>query len=242
MIRNHYTWFSPWLQRQMDILVYGTTGVPVLFFPTRTARYFDYEDWRVLEGISDKINAGYLQIYCVDSCDTESFYNQQIHPSQIIPRHLKYERYILDEVMEMIRKNNPHQKPISAGCSLGAYHAANIAFRYPLRFCKILAMSGRYDLTIKLEFFEDLFNGYRDENVYFHMPTQYLPNITDERILHQIRKLDVQIVIGKEDAFLPNNYDLSNALHLIGIKHELHLWEEEAHRARYWKEMVKVYL
>ncbi len=41
----------------------------------------------------------------------------------------------------------------------------------------MVAFSGRYDLTLNVESFNDLFNGYYDENIYFHTPTHFLPNL-----------------------------------------------------------------
>ena len=55
---------------------------------------------------------------------------------------------------------NPHPCVIVHGCSLGAYHAVNIAMRHPHLFRKLAAFSGRYDLTINIEGFPDLFEGY----------------------------------------------------------------------------------
>src|SRR3954470_24503536 len=146
MNREYHKWFSPELKRDMELLVFGHAGTPVLFFPTRTARFYDYENWKVIDAISGKIDNGNLQVYCVDSIDIETFYCACSHPSQRILRHLQYERYILDEVIPFIKSNNPNDSLISAGCSLGAYHAVNLALRYPHLFCKVVAMSGRYDL------------------------------------------------------------------------------------------------
>lgn len=44
-------------------------------------------------------------------------------------------------------------------------------------FQKLVAFSGRYDLTLSVESFADLFDGYYDENVYFHTPTHFLPSL-----------------------------------------------------------------
>jgi len=47
---------------------------------------------------------------------------------------------------------------LNYGCSLGAYLASNMAFRYPQYFQKLAAFSERYDMTVNVEAFHDLFN------------------------------------------------------------------------------------
>jgi esterase/lipase superfamily enzyme len=242
MKRTYLKWFSPALGKEMEVLIFGHTGTSVLFFPTRGARFFDYENWRVIEALRHKIEAGQLQIYCVDSVDSESFYNFDIHPTDRIKRHLQYERYILNEVIPFIKLNNTGSSIISAGCSMGAYHAVNIAFRHPQLFVKVLGMSGRYDLTHATGSFVDLLSGFQNEDVYYITPSQFVPNLTDQRILNQYRKMEIILVIGEEDAFLNNNKHLHAILLQKGVPNSLFIWHEEAHRARYWRRMVQLYL
>jgi esterase/lipase superfamily enzyme len=131
---------------------------------------------------------------------------------------------------------------IAAGCSLGGYHAVNIALKHPTIFTKVVGMSARYDLTQPLPFFADLFDGYFDEDIYYNMPNHFVPKISDPKLLRQLRKMDITLVIGREDTFLDNNQHLSHSLNLIQVPHQLYVWDEEAHRPRYWREMVKLYL
>ncbi|WP_147204415.1 esterase family protein [Segetibacter aerophilus] len=242
MNREYHKWLSPHLKRNMELLVFGHAGTPVLFFPTRTARFYDYENWKVIDAIADKINKGWLQVYCVDSIDLESFYCSCSHPSQRIVRHIQYEKYIVNEVLPLIKHKNSNNYIISTGCSLGAYHAVNISFRQPQLFGKVVGMSGRYDLTLHANNFSDLFDGYQDENVYFNMPSQFIPNLTDQNIIRDLKKLQIVLAVGKEDPFLPNNQYLHNALLKKGIANTLHIWEGEAHRPRFWQQMVQYFL
>lgn len=242
MNREYHKWYSPALGRDMELLIFGHAGTPILFFPTRTARFYDYENWKIINAISDKINKGWLQVYCVDSIDIESFYNKKIHPSQRIQRHMQYERYILQEVLPLMWYKNPNRYITAAGCSLGGYHAINIALKNPTQFAKAVGMSGRYDLTLAAKNFPDLFDGYRDENTYFNMPTQYIANLTDHTLLERLRKMHIIFAVGKEDPFLHNNKYLHWQLLSKGVPNEIHLWNGEAHRACHWKEMVRCYL
>ncbi len=224
------------------MLVFGQGGIPVLFFPTRTARFYDYENWKIIEAMQDKINAGYLQVFCVDSTDLESFYNADILPSERILRYTYYENYIMYEVVPFIKKKNKNKYRIVAGCSLGAYHAMNIGLKHPQHFSKIVGMSGRYNLSRSVQNFRDLFDGYNDENIYFNTPEMFVPNLTDERTIRRLKKMKIVFVIGKEDPFFESNVLLSNALSEKGICNTLYVWNEEAHRPRHWRVMVQMYI
>ncbi len=241
MNREYHKWFSFCLNREMELLVFGHGGIPVIFFPTRTARFYDYEDWRIVAAVQPKLEAGELQLYCVDSIDAESFY-AAIHPAERIKRHLQYEQYILEELRPFILERNPSSSLVVAGCSLGGYHAVNIAFKYPHFFSKVVGMSARYDLSWTTGSFPDLFDGYRDETIYFNSPNLFIPNLEDKQILHALQRMKIILAIGKEDPFLENNRQLSYSLHQKNILHSLELWEDEAHRPRYWRQMAAVYL
>ena len=90
MNREYHKWFSPSLNKEIALLVFGNAGTPVLFFPTRSARFYDYENWKVVDAVSDKIQRGSIQIFYVDINHAESFYGNT-HPSEKIQRHLQYE-------------------------------------------------------------------------------------------------------------------------------------------------------
>ncbi|MFC2110426.1 esterase family protein [Bacteroidota bacterium] len=242
MEREYHKWYSPNLEREMELLVFGHSGSKVLFFPPRMGRFYDYENWKVIEALEDKIDAGYLQLYCVDSVDLESFYNNYSHPGYRIYRHTQYEKYVINEVIPLSNTINTNPYLISAGCSLGAFHAVNIAMRHPHLFCKVVGMSGRYDLTESKGYFQDLLSGYHDENVYFNMPNQYLKNLSDPNIIKELNAMDIVLAIGREDLFLASNFLLSGILNEKGITHQLFEWDQEAHKACYWRKMVQIYL
>jgi esterase/lipase superfamily enzyme len=225
----------------MELLVFGHAGPSVLFFPTRTARFYDYENWKIVHVLQDRIEKGLLQLFCVDSVDAESFY-AHVPPADKIARHLQYERYILQEVLPLIMFRTNFTMLIAAGCSLGGYHALNIAFKYPEFFNKVVAMSARFDLTLSANTFPDLFNGYVDESIYYNMPSMYMPNLTDPGLLDQIRKQTISLVVGKEDPFYENNKQMSSVLTSKNIQHSFFIWDDEAHRPYHWRKMVQLYL
>lgn len=241
MNREYHRWHSPRLGRDMELLVFGHAGAKVLVFPTRDGRFYEYENLRIVEALRPKIDAGQIQLYCVDSIDAESFYCFWCVPPDRVLRHLAYERYILDEVLPFMHARNDHPCTIAHGCSFGAFHAANIAFRHPQHFQKLVALSGRYDPTLSVESFRDLLDGYRDQNVFENTPVAYLPGVEGER-LDAIRAMDIVLVIGREDPFLDNNLQLSAILAAKGVPHRLHEWDDRAHRGYYWRRMAPLYV
>jgi esterase/lipase superfamily enzyme len=242
MNREYHKWYSPRLQRDMELLIFGHGGRAVLFFPTRMARFYDYENWGIVDALQQKINNGELQLFCVDSIDAESFYNNWAHPAVRIARHLQYEEYILNEVVPLMKvKNNAGYFEV-AGCSMGAYHALNLALKHSHIFKKVVSMSGRYDLTQNIDDFKDLLDGYRNDEVYFNMPGQYIANMHEYSILNEMRKLNIILAVGQTDPFLYNNQEVSRLLWDKGITNEFYIWDNYAHRPRYWKKMVQLYL
>jgi esterase/lipase superfamily enzyme len=242
MNREYHRWYSDRLGRDMELLVFGHAGRAVLFFPPRMGRFYDYENWGIVAALADRINAGELQIFCVDSIDEESFYSTWSHPDGRINRHLQYEQYILCEVLPLMRSKKTDNDFEVAGCSLGAYHAANIALKHPHLFNKLVCMSGRYDLTRSVQCFRDLFDGYRNENIYFNMPQQFMANMQNEWLLDHIRRLDMLLVIGETDPFKDDNYQFSELLSWKGVHHQFYTWQGYAHTPRSWRKMVQLYL
>ncbi|WP_428329572.1 esterase family protein [Mucilaginibacter sp.] len=242
MNRGYHKWYSETLQRDMELLVFGYGGRAVLFFPTRMARFYDYENWGIVAALQHRIENGELQLFCVDSIDGESFYNHMVHPATRISRHLQYEQYILSEVMPFMRTKNSGDDFEVAGCSMGAYHAINLAMKHPLLFKKVVCMSGRYDLTRQVNDYKDLFDGFHNEDVYFNMPRQFVANLYDDHILNAIRHINIILAIGQTDPFLSNNQEFSELLWSKGVANQLYIWNNYAHNPRYWKQMVQLYL
>ncbi len=214
----------------------------MLVFPTRDGSFWEYESLGLVGSLGHKIADGHLQLYCLDNMAGETFYCWWRHPAERVRRHIAFEEYILNEVFPLMAMKNPHPCTIAHGCSLGAFQAANLAYRHPHLFRKLVAFSGRYDLTYGVECFGDLFGGYYDENIYYHMPTHFLPSLSCDWRLHHLRQMDIVMVIGNEDPFLDNNRHLSHLLHQKGVGHALHVWDGRAHRGHYWRQMAQIYV
>ena len=242
MKREYHRWYSHRVERDMELLVFGHGGAKVLVFPTRDGRFYEYENIGIVGAMAHKIEAGHLQLFCLDSFDHESLYCFWRHPADRIRRHMQFEDYILNEVLPLMASINHHPCTIAHGASLGAFHAVNLAFRHPHLFRKVSAFSGRYDLTLAVESFANLFDGYYDENIYFHTPSHFLPNLDCPERLGQLRNMDIVLTIGEDDPFLANNHHFSHTLWNKGIRHSLHVWQGRAHRASAWRKMAPLYV
>jgi hypothetical protein len=87
MNREYHRGYSQELHRDMEALVFGHGGSPLLVFPTSMGRFFEYEDRGMIRVLAPKIESGELQVFCPDAVDTESWYNKSIHPRQRVLRH-----------------------------------------------------------------------------------------------------------------------------------------------------------
>ena len=239
---EYHKWYSPHLRRDMELLVYGHSGARVILFPTRTGRFYDYGNWKIIESLREHITNGWVQIFAVDSIDQESFYCFWAHPEGRIRRHIEFEEYILNEVIPFTARINQNPFLMSAGCSMGAFHAMNIALRHPHLFGKVVAMSGRYDLTVNVGVYRDLFDKHYSDYIYYNSPSHFIPNMPECDQLKRIRNLQIIIVCGKEDDFIENNRNFSQSLWDKGIHHGFHEWDGMAHKAKYWRQMLPMYL
>ncbi len=235
MHREHHKWYSPRLEHDMELLVHGHAGARVLVFPTSRGRFFEYEDRGMVANIADMIEAGHLQLYCIDSVDAESFYNWNASPGWRLWRHTLYEEYILNEVLPFSRQKNDNPFMISHGCSFGAYHAANIALRHPWLFGRVLGLSGKYDMT-------SFFPGYYGDDLYYHTPTHFVAGLAEGPQLDAIRRMDVILVTGRDDSNVESSRALSRALWSKNVGNALREWDGWSHDWPYWAKMVRTYI
>lgn len=242
MNREYHKWQSTALDREMELLVFGHAGDRVLVFPSRKQRFFEYEEHGMVHALRHRLEAGELQLVCVDGLDGESLYCFDKTPEQRIDRHLAYERYVIEEVLPFSAGLNPRSSLAAHGCSFGAYHAMNLALRHPEHFRRVIAFSGRFDLTLDSGDFHTLFHGFYDERLHAIMPSHFVPNLTDRKCLRLIRHIRFTMVIGEDDPFYADNVRLATAFKEKTIPHDLHSWVGNAHRFRYWRQMARVYV
>src|SRR2546421_12011127 len=106
MNRQYHRWYSPSLERDMELLIFGHAGARVLVFPTSQGRFFQWEDMGMIAALGEHLEQGWIQIFCVDSVDDESCYNKHISRAQRAVRHNQYEQYVLNDVLAFSKQLN----------------------------------------------------------------------------------------------------------------------------------------
>ena len=235
MNREIHSWYSPRLNKEMEIAVYGHYGTALLMFPSAAADYLEYERFYLIDAIAPFVEAGKFKAFSINSINSESWLNEHMPPPYKAIRHQQYNDYITEEVVPFIRTKTSDETPIiTTGVSLGALHCANTFFRRPDIFEGTIAMSGSYDIKAYS-------NGYYDDNCYFNSPVDYLPNLNDEHMLGLLRsKHHIYILSGQGNYEAPErSVQLGRILDAKGIPHVVDLWgHDQPHDWPTWRAML----
>ena len=207
----------------------------MVWFPTSKGRYYQNEDFGLVGAVGDHVDAGRIQIFCVDSVDDESFYAEYKHPADRLARHDQYDRYVYGEVLPFVRSRAGAVRVSTLGASFGAYHAVNFALRHPDAVDKCVGFSGKYDIHSFLD-------GFWNDTAYFHCPTAYVPNMAGEA-LAAISSIDIAIVTGQTDNILQGSTDMIRILREKGVPHRGDVWDAPyGHDWPWWKEQIRQYV
>lgn len=237
---EYYKIWSAFLSRDMEFKVYGHAGRPVIVFPSACGRFYEFEDFGMIEAIRSFIEQGKVQVYAIDSIDCEAWLAQWMHPGDRGARHLQYERYVLEEIVPFIRSQSGLSDGyLTTGCSMGAYHAANFFFKYPNVFGGVIALSGLYGPRYFV-------GDYMDDNVYFNFPLCYLPNLDDAEYVARYRKSDIIICTGRgtwEEDSLRETRALEDDLKALGVTAWVDYWGEDVnHDWPWWRKQLPYFL
>ena len=222
----------------MPIVAYGHSGFPLLMFPTAAADFLEYERFHLIDSVRYHIEAGRLRAYSVNSVNRYSLLNEHAPPHVKAELLTRYDRYVTDEVLPLIRHEAGGQAPLVTGASMGAYVSANTYFRHPDVVRGVIAMSGSYDVRA-------YFDGYYDDNVYFNNPISYLPHLDDDYFLPRLRAADAVVITTGQGAWEKpeRSRHLSDILHSKGIPHTLDVWGHDvAHDWPWWRKMLPYWL
>jgi esterase/lipase superfamily enzyme len=206
------------------VIRYGHWGRPVLVFPTSRGRAADFESNGMVGTVASLIDAGRLKLYCVDSYDAASWFDQDIPLEERARRHGRYESWILGTVLPWIYRDcGGPAEVITLGCSLGAFHAANFALKRADLFPLAMCFSGNYDPSS--------WNGWgeRGHEAYFNNPLDYLPNTAGGHLDWLRGQVSLLLACGQgqwEDTTgaLASTKRFAALLAGQGIRHEVDLW------------------
>jgi esterase/lipase superfamily enzyme len=223
----------------MELLIYGHAGQPLLAFPSQAGRAADWEGFGMVDACAELIEAGRLLMIAVDGIDWQSWTNVGASVADRARRHEDYHRYVVDEVVPFARQHSGRQSVWATGCSMGAFHAANLFFRRPDAIDGVIAMSGLYQPR--------LFVGdYADDHVYFNSPLYYLPNLNDDWHLEHYRRGRIVFCVGQgawEDESLVDTRQLQEILSRKNVPATFDYWGHDVeHHWYWWQKMLRHHL
>jgi esterase/lipase superfamily enzyme len=208
-----------------SLITYGHYGRPLLAFPSDGGVATDFENLGMIGAVADLIEAGRVKVYCVDSHDNASWRNNSLSLEDRARAHLKYEDYIVHDVVPAIYSDCGGTTDIMlVGQSFGAFHAANFSLRRADLFPLAICLSGVYDMS-------RIGWGERDDTFYFNNPMDYVGNMEGDHLDWIRRRVFLLLVCGQgmwEDdsasGALPSTLRFDEVLNRKGIPHETDLW------------------
>ena len=239
-IRYEKHW-SSYLNREMEFKVYGHGGKSVLFVPCQGGRFFDFENFKMLDAWADWIESGQCRVFSVDCIDNEAWAAQGADNRWRIENHERWYNYVVNELVPTIHYIACNGDPIMTfGCSMGAMHAANLYYRRPDIFDSCFAISGLYDNKL-------FFGDYCDDLVYNNCPCLYLQNMPqDHWYMDLYRSQKSLVVCGQgawEEPLLESTRWLDTVCRSKGIPTRFEYWGYDVnHDWPWWFKMVKTYL
>ena len=216
--------YSPAIGKAGTAVGYGHWGRPILVFPTERGSARDFASNGMVAAVEELIEAGRVKLYCVDSYDGSSWAARDLPLEERARRHAAYESWIVDQVVPHIAADSGGAAEVATtGCSMGAYHALNFAFKRADLFPLAMCFSGNYDPPAWHGW------GERADQTYFNNPTDYLVHLGGDHLDWLRSRLSVLLVCGQgqwEDTTgsLQSTKRVAALLAEKRIRHELDLW------------------
>jgi esterase/lipase superfamily enzyme len=205
-----------------DILAYGNYGRPVLAFPSENGDVRDWEERGMVDAVGDLIEGGRVKLYCAPSYDSASWTRQDLPLEERAQRHGHYEWWVLTRLLPFIQVDSHTHEVVVAGCSFGAFHAANFCLKRADLMPLALCLSGVYDVAVQG-------GGEHGDAVYFNNPMDYVGNLHGEHLDWLRAHASLVFVCGQgrwEDTTgaLASTQQFGALLAGKGIRHEVDLW------------------
>lgn len=244
---EYYKEFSNELNRDMEFKVFGHAGIPCIAFPAQNGRFYDFENFGMIDAASEFIEAGRVQFFCVDSIDSETWSNEEKSPRERIELHERWYHYIVDEFVQRVKEiskysngGKEYEKFMTCGCSMGAFHALNTMLRRPDLFNKVIAMSGIYQASY-------FFNDYHDDLVYQNSPCDYLANLPKDHPYRECYKESEIILCCGKGAWEQECENSLQCMEKVFQQQELDLWVDYwgydvSHDWYWWKRQISYFL
>ena len=220
---------------------YGHWGRPLLVFPSQQGERWDWEERGMIDAVGALLDAGRVKVYCVDSFDSGSWHDESLPLEERARRHGVYEDWIVNQVAPWIHADTDGAEMIVAGCSFGAYHAANFTLKRADLFPLAICMSGVYDMSV-------VGWGDRGDAVYFNNPVDYVVHFHGDHLDWLRSRASLLLVVGSgqwEDTTgaLESTHHFAGLLADKGIGHELDVWGPDTpHDWPSWRRQIAHHL
>lgn len=231
--------YSRQLARDMEYKTYGDRGRGVLVFPSQDGRFFDYENFGMVDELAPRIERGELRLICADSIDPETWSDTHGDGRHRIEQQERWFHYIVDELLPAVRLT-PDEMFIVTGCSMGGYHAGNFFFRRPDLFDTLLSLSGLYHADY-------FFGNYRDELTYANSPLDFLWNMpADHPYWELYRRRRIILCVGQgawEEDLVASTRRLDDLLRQKGVDAWVDYWGVDvSHDWIWWRRQLGYFM
>lgn len=238
MIRNEISQHSSILERDLDVVVYGKAGYPVVAFSTMSAPCTDFEDYGMIDALADLIDSEQIQLFCLSNVDDISWAANHHDMEWRIAMQEAYFNYLCDEALPLVHATNGSElRPLAIGVDVGATQAAILALRRPDLFQGCVALSGVYDASA-------LMDDYMSDLVYDNSPVHFLTNMpADHPYVELYNERTLVFCCGKghwEDDSVRTQGIIDDAFRALGVNATCDYWGYDVNHDWYWwqKEMT----
>lgn len=232
-MEEDFTVHSDAMNRDFDVEVYGAGGAPLIVLPEGNGSCSSWNDHGMVETLSDRIDDGTIQLFCVDSADPSGWYFAEGAARYRKKAALSYIKFLCQEFVPFVRMKN-QGLPILAGAGIGALNAAIAMLQHPELFGGLLAMSGTYDArSIVGESFDDVWEQLSPVDIAQHLTAAQKKSL-DPRHLAFVSGQNVS-----EDG-VKTQHALEAIFADQGIDATFEYWGEDVtHSWMWWQEMAR---
>jgi esterase/lipase superfamily enzyme len=238
-LKEKTKWYSERLRRDVDVVRWGTHGTPVLLFPTAAGDAEECERFLMMDVLGPLMEEGRIKVYSVDSVAGEAMFSKDNSLEYATWVQDQFHAFVRHEVVPAIRADCRvgDIEIVTAGASIGAFHAVAVLCRYPDVFSQAIAMSGTYDLT---KFTDGKMTGH----FYDASPIHFLSGMPEGEHLERLRKRFVLLTHGDGRWEEPaQSWRMAKALGAKGIPNRVDAWGEDYdHDWPTWRAMLPKYL
>lgn len=237
--KKNVKWFSERLQREVNMVRWGTFGQPVLMFPTAGGDCEEIERFLMVKALAPLIDAGRMKLYSCDSVAGKAMITQEGTPGHRQWVLNQFHQYIKHELVPAVRKDCGSEsiELFSAGASIGAFHAVAVLCRFPDLFSKAIAMSGTFDIRrfMSSEQFGD--------DYWVSSPLHFVPTLSGPH-LEKLRTRYVLMPSGEGKAEdISESWAMARVLGRAGVPNRVDSWGRETpHDWMTWRDMLPRYL